>query len=359
MSKAEIIRLMYRTRFAQFAEAAFEAIHPGEALIRNWHIDVVVHALNTFMTGDTYRLVVNLPPRSLKSFMTSIAMPAFLMGRDHRRKILILAGTPDLATELRTKIARLMRSHRYRSIFPGIEFREDGRTLLFADGGALSVLRYGEAIIGKGFDFIVIDDPQSPSQAEDADKRRQVVQYYNSDVQPRLNSRASGRVAVVQQRLHAHDLSGSLPSDEWERLVIPAMSSQAETWVTAHGRVARAKWTALFEAREDAASLRSLLHTMGARRFAAQYLQAPYPDGDGEVDRVAFMWQRPPETWDQSEQMPCAFARARKIDTLVERYFGGPQFRYVATNPNRGLTLEEWSDRAQKHQAALVRRAQQ
>lgn len=136
-------------------------------------------------------------------------MPAFLLGKDPRLKILVLAGTSDLANDLRQKTSRLMRSDRYRTVFEDVDFTTPDRRLDFPQGGALLFNRYGEAI-GKGYDLIIIDDPQSPSQVEDTDKRMHVAEYFRNDVVPRLNNKQVGRIAVVQQRLHIEDLSGCL-----------------------------------------------------------------------------------------------------------------------------------------------------
>jgi hypothetical protein len=143
-------------------------------------------------------------------------------------------------------------------------------------------------------------------------------------------------------------------------LIITAMSAEEETWSTAAGSITRPKWTAICEARESSENLKKLMHEMGGLKFAAQYLQRPYPAGEGELDAARMMWQPPLEGWDQqNEQMPWAFVKVSKIAELEERYFGGTPFPYVHQNPNRELTLEEWTELAQKQQAELVRRAQE
>jgi hypothetical protein len=356
-NEAEIYRLMYRTNFGAFAEAAFGELHSNAQLDRNWHINVLADRLATFSLGGTTRLMINLPPRSLKSFMTSIAMPAFTLGRDPRFKILILAGTPDLAADLRTNITRLMRSDRYRSIFGGIEWTEENRTLRFAQGGSLSVLKYGEAIIGKGYDIIIIDDPQSPSQVEDEAHRKEVLSYFQSGVLPRLNNMGSGRVALVQQRLHAEDLSGSVSSTGWDRLVISAISREDERWETQGGAITRAKGGALCEARESKEQLKETLLHMDPMQFSAQYLQSPYPPDDSDC-KAFWVWELPGENYDpERDILPCGVVKVHIRDMILERYFNGPPIPYSYVNPNP-TSIDWWERTTIRHQAELVKSAQ-
>ncbi|MHA6732454.1 terminase large subunit domain-containing protein, partial [Devosia sp. A369] len=271
MARSDPYQLMYRTQFDMFAGLAFEVLHPGEQLLENWHIGVIAHQITQFIAGTPNRLIINLPPRSLKSFMTSIAMPAFLLGKDPRLKILILAGTSDLANDFRQKVVRLMRSDRYGGVFDQIEFTASDRRMDFPQGGSLSFLRYGEAIIGKGYDVIIIDDPQSPSQIEDADKREQVAEYFKNDVLHRLNSKTHGRIVIVQQRLHVGDLTGYFSHKrEWQCLAISAISRGVEKWATPRGGfVTRNKGVALCEERESKQTIEEQLPLMGAEKFAA------------------------------------------------------------------------------------------
>lgn len=365
MTRFNPYQLMYRTHFDIFAELAFEVLHPRDQLLKNWHIGVVAEQLNRFMAGTINRLIINLPPRSLKSFLTSIAMPAFLIGKKPLLRILILAGTADLANDLRQKAIRLMRSHQYRDVFDGIEFAANDRRLDITGGGSLSFLRYGESIIGKGYDVIIIDDPQSPSQVEDAAKREQAVEYIKNEVVHRLNNKTQGGIVVVQQRLHEEDLSGSLLyGAAWRRLAISAVSGDVEKWPTPRGGfVMRDKGVALCEERESKQTIEKQLDQMGAPAFAAQFLQMP---GLGIPRRHGngMAWHRPPENWDGKEPIPWfmlthAASLSEPLINIRAAFFGGPPLDYIFTDPNPPQTLEEFEQETLAQQAALVKRAQE
>ncbi|MGC1886434.1 MAG: hypothetical protein WA709_10105, partial [Stellaceae bacterium] len=85
----DLVNAIYRTNFGAFTYRAFEAINPGQPLIANWHIDVICYQLQQMVNGDARkRLVINLPPRTLKSFLVSVAMPAWLLGRAPSTRII-------------------------------------------------------------------------------------------------------------------------------------------------------------------------------------------------------------------------------------------------------------------------------
>jgi hypothetical protein len=73
----ELVDAMYWTDFGAFTYQAYEALNPGQPLIPNWHIEAICHRVQQMVTGDARkRLILNLPPRTLKSFIASVALPA-------------------------------------------------------------------------------------------------------------------------------------------------------------------------------------------------------------------------------------------------------------------------------------------
>src|SRR5262249_45689566 len=79
----KVMDAVYRHSFTAFVYAAFEEINRPKKLTPNWHIDCVCNRLESMVTsGKRGRLVLNQPPRTLKSFTASVALPAWLLGRD-------------------------------------------------------------------------------------------------------------------------------------------------------------------------------------------------------------------------------------------------------------------------------------
>ena len=56
-----------RSDFYSFVQAAFPIVSGGEALLRNWHLEAMAYALTRVKRGEIRRLIINVPPRSLKS----------------------------------------------------------------------------------------------------------------------------------------------------------------------------------------------------------------------------------------------------------------------------------------------------
>lgn len=99
MATAEQITALYRTRFPAFLRFAYNELHRSQPLINSWHIDVLADHLARVARGEITRLIINMPPRSLKSIATSVALPVWLLGKNPKRQIMSVAGTKALAAK--------------------------------------------------------------------------------------------------------------------------------------------------------------------------------------------------------------------------------------------------------------------
>jgi hypothetical protein len=89
-NQRNILSAILRTDLLAFAQKSFDHLYPGMKFEQNWHHEAISHELNRLMAGETRNLIINVPPRSLKSFLVSIVLPAFMLGRvrlpkNHRR----------------------------------------------------------------------------------------------------------------------------------------------------------------------------------------------------------------------------------------------------------------------------------
>jgi hypothetical protein len=129
-----IVDTVYRRHFGAFVHAAFEIVHPGSKLVPSWHIDCVCHRLQQMVVGQQpKRLVLNQPPRSLKSFVCSVALPAWLLGQNPGKRIICASYSDDLAGKFSRDCRALVESALYRRIFPrtrpspGRQLKENSR----------------------------------------------------------------------------------------------------------------------------------------------------------------------------------------------------------------------------------------
>ena len=110
--------LACRHDFATFVAMAFSTLYPNVPFLHNWHIDALVAAIMKTYRGEETRLIVNMPPRMLKSFILSVAYPAWVLGHNPSMEIMCISYGDDLVKDLGERCLTLMQSERYRRVFP-------------------------------------------------------------------------------------------------------------------------------------------------------------------------------------------------------------------------------------------------
>jgi hypothetical protein len=113
----EEFQAFLRRDLVAFGEKAFNQLNPGTEYLHNWHIDVIADALEQCFRGKSRRLIVNLPPRSLKSHLTSISFVAWLLGHYPAAQIICVSYAQDLANKLAADCRTIMTSEWYRDLF--------------------------------------------------------------------------------------------------------------------------------------------------------------------------------------------------------------------------------------------------
>jgi len=107
-----------RLDFAAFAQRCFRELNPLTPFAMNWHVEVIATKLAAVRDGSIRRLIVNVPPRYLKSLVASIAFPAWCLGRQPGTQILCVSYAQDLADKLARDCRRIMTSDWYQRAFP-------------------------------------------------------------------------------------------------------------------------------------------------------------------------------------------------------------------------------------------------
>lgn len=354
MSRSDLFLSLYRTDFDAFNRFAFRELHPGQELRDNWHIALMADRLERCARGEIRRLIINIPPRSLKSLTASVAFPVWVLGRDPSKKIMTIAGTRSLVSDLGESTDRLLRSHRLRAVFPQLRPGPKPGAFDLAEGGRRMPVLAQASQIGRGADIVIIDDPTPPAIAKDDSARQEANRWFDEEVIQRLNDKATGVVIVVMQRLHPDDLTGHLlaGSDHWEHLSLPAIALQDECWTLPDGRIVeRQRGEALAPETESRDQLRERLRQVGARIFTGQYLQDPrvYSAAD-ECRGGAFFV-------DSGHGYPSLiFTRVPETNYLQREVFGDEDA--FAPPHQRPLTDEEW-DAMEKHQMEEIRKQEE
>ena len=159
MSKKEL-QAFQRHDFVTFVEGSFRALNPQTEYLHSWHIEVIAAALEECRLGKLRRLIINLPPRSLKSHMASVAFPAFLLGHNPAAEIICASYAQDLADKLAGDCRSLMTSDFYQNLFPATRLasrRTAVSDFATTERGSRMSTSVGGVLTGRGADFIIID----------------------------------------------------------------------------------------------------------------------------------------------------------------------------------------------------------
>jgi predicted phage terminase large subunit-like protein len=281
-SDADLLRAMLREEFYSFVQKVFETVSPRDVFSRNWSIEAVCHAITRVIDGENTRLIINIPPRNLKSICASVALPAFVLGHDPTKRIICVSYSDELAKKFANDCRAVMKSEWYRGLFPNsiIDKAKDTETeFRTTKRGYRLATSVGGTLTGRGGDLIIIDDPIKPQDAQSKPVREKCIQWYENTLLSRLDDKQRGGIILVMQRLHMDDLSGHLlPKGGFEHLCLPAIAEQKETIPLGNGHVhVREIEDVLDPVREPLSALETLRNGMTPLVFSAQYQQRPIP----------------------------------------------------------------------------------
>jgi predicted phage terminase large subunit-like protein len=286
-----LLEAILRHDLRAFVHKVFGTLSLGQVYVRTWHIDAIVHQLERVRRGEIRRLIINMPPRSLKSIVSSVAFPAFLLGHDPTKRIICVSYSGDLAKKHSLDFRAILESSWYQSVFPTTRIGDSKNTeteIEVTRRGFRLTTSVGGTLTGRGGDIIIIDDPLKPDDALSEAKRTGANQWFANTLLSRLDDKRTGAIIVVMQRVHMDDLTGFLlgQSDEWHLLSLPAIAYFDETVAIAPDRVYRRKaGEALSPIREPLGILQDIKLQIGGDAFSAQYQQTPVPPGGAMVKR--------------------------------------------------------------------------
>lgn len=148
-------------------ERSFAELNPMTDLLWNWHIDVILDRLEACCRGDNRRLIINVPPRSLKLLSASVPFPVFLFGHNPSAQIICASYGQELAGKLARDTQTIMQSAWYRAGFGQrlVAARPSAQEIITREPGFCLSALVGGVLAGRGADFLVIDDPVKLEEA--------------------------------------------------------------------------------------------------------------------------------------------------------------------------------------------------
>lgn len=274
------------------------------------------------------RLMVFMPPRYWKSNTCSQKFPAWLLGRDPEKRIILASYGADLATEHSGKVRDLIEGERYRNVFGDrssmelpVEINQDKRSAqawaLQGHNGGMVSAGVGGALVGKGGHILILDDPtKNREEAASESNRKKVVTWYRSTFYTRQEDHAA--IIVIMTRWDQEDIAGVLladsvmepEADQWEVIFLPAIAlEQGEypqteeqirenllrgVYIPAADQLGRVPGQPLWPEKHSADQLRKIAANIEDFEFVSQYQQMPrlaiggfFDDGDWQyVEKV-------------------------------------------------------------------------
>jgi predicted phage terminase large subunit-like protein len=296
-------RAMVRTDFNTFVHRSFCELNPSVRFMPTWHNELIASKLQACLRGQVKRLIINVPPRSLKSMQAAVALPAFALGHNPSVQIICASYGQDLANKHSLDCRHLLSSSWYRTLFPNTRLSPQKQSLqefVTTQNGFRLATSVGGVLTGRGADIIIIDDPLKPDEAVSESQRKAANEWYDHTLYSRLNDKRTGCIIIIMQRLHEDDLVGHvLEQEQWEHVRLPSIAEEEETHMIRSffgtRTVHRAAGEALHPEREPLEVLQHIRCTIGEYNFAGQYQQQPAPLGGGMVKAEWFKFYAPGE----------------------------------------------------------------
>jgi predicted phage terminase large subunit-like protein len=314
-----------RSDLGYFAERCFCELNPQAAFAMNWHIEVIAAKLAAVREGKIRRLIINLPPRHLKSLLASIAFPAWCLGHDPSAQILSVSYGQDLADKLARDCRSIMTSPWYRRIFPTrlAAHRQAVQEFITTAQGYRLATSNGGVLTGRGADIILIDDPLKPEEALSEAQRQAANEWFDHTLYSRLNDKRHGAIVIIMQRLHEDDLVGHVLGQEpWEVVCFPAIAEADEIHeietIWGPRCFERRQGEPLHPEREPLDILDRIRRTVGEYNFAGQYQQSPAPLGGGLVKAEWFKRYRENERPERFDRIVQSWDTANKATELSD-----------------------------------------
>lgn len=278
----KLLNAILRQDFSSFITKVFHTINPCTEYKTNWHIDLIADYLEAVRTGLIKRLIINMPPRALKSICVSVAWPAWLIAKDPSIRIMAASYSSTLSIKHSLDCRLVVSSNWYKELFPKTilsKINNQKSKFLTSQNGFRFATSIGGSATGEGGDVLIIDDPHNPTQINSLKMRNRAIEWFEQTFVTRLNDKNKGAIILVMQRLHSEDLSAHLMSSGgWELLKIPAIAPKNITYNIGNNNYFYKKGDLLNLQIDQLDFLNNIEKETGARNYAAQFLQDPLPE---------------------------------------------------------------------------------
>ncbi len=265
----ETIKLI-RTDFKSFVRKAFSFIHDGRKLGNQPYVDYLCFELEKVIRGETPRLLINLPPRHLKTFLGSICLAAWTLGQEASARIIVVTYNDRLAEHISRDIRKILRAPWFKQVFSTRLADDHARADDFqtTKGGGVYAVSSKGALAGHGGDLIIFDDPLDLKDWNNLSEIERINECFDGMIMSRFDNPVEGRAVIIAHRLNDQDLSAHVVAQGgWRSVVLPFIATPATNYDLGYTTWYREKGTIL---RPDAFSQKEIT------RLQTKELTPPY-----------------------------------------------------------------------------------
>lgn len=278
----EARRQIYRASLAEFAKACWHVLEPATELKWGWALNAICEWLESVTAGERRRVLMNVPPGSMKSLLTGVIWPAWEWGPKEmpHKRFLATAHMEKLAIRDNMKCRRLIQSAWYQRLWPLVLTGDQNAKGKFENEatGFREAMAF-TSMTGSRGDRVILDDPHSVDDANSPVKLENDVLTFREALPSRINNEQSA-IVIIMQRLHERDISAVAASLGYDHLVIPMRYEPGREGLTWRGDD-RTFGALMFPERFPERQVQELERTLGAYATAGQLQQRPAPREGG------------------------------------------------------------------------------
>lgn len=276
----------------EYSKLMWPVVEPGVQFKPGWHIQAICEHLQAVTNGEIQRLLINMPPRHMKSLAISVFWPSWVWLKHPESRWLFASYAESLSTRDSLKCRDVIRSKRYQNFYwPEWALKDDQdqkKRFNNTKQGYRIATSVGGSGTGEGGDYIVADDPHNAIDIRSEPIRQSVIDWWFQTMSTRGNDPAKAKYVVVMQRLHEKDLSGEILSrGGYEHLMLPAefepkrMSYTKIGWRDPRTKEGELLWPTHF----GETQIQDQKRNLGSSGYAGQFQQSPMPAEGGLFKR--------------------------------------------------------------------------
>lgn len=282
-----------RRSLADFIRLAWPVIEPGQPYVHGWHIDAIADHLAAVTRGEINRLLINIPPGTMKSLASCVFWPAWEWTVRPSLRYVCASHSQEHAIRDNVRMRRLVASEWYQRLFPlALSDDQNAKTKFENERTGWRHAMAVASLTGARGDRVIWDDPHSVEDALSDAKRNTALRIFDETLPTRLNDPSKSAIVVIMQRLHEADVSGHILERDlgYTHLCLPMEFEPERRCVTSIGfsDPRTEAGDLLFPARFPREVVERDKQVMGPMAVAGQFQQRPAPRGGGllQADRL-------------------------------------------------------------------------